>query len=191
MSGPRLASFFSRRNVITALLLAASLTTIAAIFMHRESAATRSVDAARFESATINTPRPGFTLRDVDGIPRTVDAWDGKVLVLNFWATWCQPCLREIPLFNRLQSEHGDAGLQFVGIAVDDLDAVREFLKTQTVAYPILAGQQDAIDIAQNYGNDIGVLPYTAIVDRSGRIRFVQFGELPETLARDMIQPLL
>lgn len=148
-------------------------------------------DAEAPVATPLNTPRPEFTLRDLDGIPRTVGSWDGKVLVLNFWATWCKPCLREIPTFNRLQNEHGDAGLQFVGIAIDDRDAVREFMKTTTIDYPVLAAHQAAIEVAQEYGNDVGVLPYTAVVDRSGNIAFVQFGEFPEDLARTVILPLL
>jgi peroxiredoxin len=185
------ARLLSLRNIVAASLIVASIVAVAVNYLYRQPADHDRAEAPRFENAMIDAPRPAFTLRDIDGIPRTASAWDGKVLVVNFWATWCRPCLREIPMFNRLQTEHGDAGLQLVGIAIDEPDAIRAFLKTTAVDYPILAGQQDAIDVAVNYGNDVGVLPYTVIVDRAGRIRHVQFGELSETLAYQVIEPLL
>lgn len=177
--------------MLTAALIVASLGAVAVSQFNRKPVDAGVAAAPRPAGATVTVPRPAFTLRDIDGIPRTVGSWDGKVLVVNFWATWCRPCLREIPMFNRLQAEFGDAGLQFIGIAIDDADAIREFLKVNAVDYPVLAGQQEAVDVAISYGNDVGVLPYTAIVDRAGHIRFVQFGELPEALARDTIRPLL
>lgn len=183
----------SRRlwNVAIALLAVVAVSAVGVSLMYRGSLQTVTSARTPAGSTLIDTTRPGFTLRDLEGIPRTVSAWDGKVLVLNFWATWCQPCLREIPLFNRLQDEHGAAGLQFVGIAIDDGDAVRDFLKTTAIRYPVLSGQQDAVEVAQRYGNDIGILPYTAVVDRAGTIRFLQFGEIDETVARNVLEPLL
>ena len=191
MNAPVPARSRSLWNIVIVLLAAVAVSAVAVSLMYRTPLQTGAMGKVGLDSAMLDAARPGFTLRDPDGIPRTVAAWDGKVLVLNFWATWCQPCLREIPAFNRLQREHGDEGLQFVGIAIDDPDAVREFLKTTEVSYPVLSGQQDAIEVAQRYGNDVGILPYTAIIDRTGTIRFIQFGELQETLARDVIRPLL
>ena len=156
-------------------------------WLKKEPAAT----AMSSSMTLLNIPRPDFTLRDLDGIPRTVSAWDGKVLVINFWATWCKPCLREIPEFNELQNQHRDDGLQFVGIAIDDPKAVKEFVKTTAIDYPILAAEQEGIEVAEKYGNDVGVLPYTAIINRAGNITFVQFGELKKELAQEMIAPLL
>lgn len=144
-------------------------------------------------SAILNTPRPAFTLADLSGAPRAVDEWNGKVVAINFWATWCPPCKREIPGFNALQQEFGDAGLQFVGVAVDDHAAVRAYVAETDIDYPVLVSERetDTIAVAEQYGNLAGVLPYTVIVDRQGRIAYVRFGELAEDVARDVIRSLL
>lgn len=123
------------------------------------------------------TQRPEFTLNDLQNKPRRVGEWDGKVLVVNFWATWCPPCRKEIPQFIALQQELGKRGLQFLGIAIDDPRAVREFVQSLQLNYPILVGEQDAIDVAKAYGNLIGALPYTVVVDRKGTIVLTHQGE--------------
>ena len=125
-----------------------------------------------------STQRPEFTLTDLQNRPRRVGEWDGKVLVVNFWATWCSPCRKEIPQFIALQQEFGTRGLQFLGIAIDDPGAVREFVQSLQVNYPVLVGEQDAIDVAKAYGNLIGALPYTVVVDRKGAIVLTHQGEV-------------
>ena len=142
--------------------------------------------------AMVKQPRPEFALADLGGAQRAVKEWDGKVLVVNFWATWCPPCKREIPSFNALQQEFGAAGLQFVGVAVDDHGAVQDYVRTTRIDYPVLVGAEThTIAIAEQYGNLAGVMPYTVIVDRSGRIAYVHYGELHEDLARQVISSLL
>jgi thiol-disulfide isomerase/thioredoxin len=135
--------------------------------------------------------RPKFTLPDLNGIRHQVTKWDGKVLVINFWATWCPPCRKEIPEFIKLQAKYGEQGLQFVGIAIDEPDSVREFIKAMEVNYPILVGDSDAITVSKNYGNDIGALPYTAFIDRNGRIASIKQGELSREEADATIRALL
>ncbi|MGH8657828.1 MAG: TlpA family protein disulfide reductase [Gammaproteobacteria bacterium] len=122
--------------------------------------------------------RPEFTLNDLQNKPRRVGEWNGKVLVVNFWATWCPPCRKEIPQFIALQQEFEERGLQFLGIAIDDREAVREFAQSLRFNYPILVGEQDAVDVAIAYGNVIGALPYTVVVDRKGTIVLTHQGEL-------------
>ncbi|MGH8611392.1 MAG: TlpA family protein disulfide reductase [Gammaproteobacteria bacterium] len=129
-------------------------------------------------AANRGTQRPEFTLNDLQNRPRRVGEWDGKVLVVNFWATWCSPCRKEIPQFIALQQEFGTRGLQFLGIAIDDPAAVREFVQSLQVNYPVLVGEQDAIDVAEAYGNLIGALPYTVVVDRKGAIVLTHQGEV-------------
>lgn len=114
--------------------------------------------------------RPEFALKDLEGNLRHVKEWDGKVLVLNFWATWCPPCKREMPAFIELQEKYGAAGVQFVGIALDDLDKTIDFIDTMGVDYPILVGQDDAMVVSEAYGNRLGALPYTAVIDRNNII---------------------
>ena len=143
------------------------------------------------EVARTLTQLPRFVFPDLQGAERSSEEWLGKVLVVNFWATWCPPCLREIPSFVDLQEQHGTMGLQFVGIAIDDADQVREFLQTTKVNYPVLLGDTDAIELSRLLGNRFSGLPYTAVFDRTGKLVYVQAGEMtPKTLNEQAINLL-
>ena len=131
------------------------------------------------------------TLPDIAGVPQSIGGWKGKVLVINFWATWCPPCLEEIPLFVRLQRQMGEQGLQFVGIAIDEPDKVRAFARDNAINYPIMIGQLDAIELSRTAGNDSGGLPYTLILDRSGRVISQHYGGLTEQKLKPIIAELL
>ncbi len=141
--------------------------------------------------AAVGTRRPDFRLPDLDGVMREAAEWDGKVLVVNFWATWCPPCRREIPDFMALQTQYGERGVQFVGIAVDERDAVVEFVQTLGVNYPTLVGDMAALELGRRFGNTLGALPYTAVVDREGTLVFAKRGELNRQQAEAVILPLL
>lgn len=155
------------------------------------AAAAPSAPASEAGIPDINSPRPEFTLNDLDGKPHHIKQWDGKVIVLNFWATWCPPCREEIPLFNQLQAEYGDQGLQFIGIAVDDLDAVKAFTRQVPLHYPSLIGQQDGIQVAIAYGNVKGYYPYSVIIDRQGRMQQAIIGGLGRADIEQAVLPLL
>lgn len=143
--------------------------------------------------ATESNTLPIFTLADLDGKQRDSSEWSGKVLVLNFWATWCPPCRKEIPAFMELQRELGDKGLQFVGIAIDAADNVKAFSSELQINYPILLGGTDAIDMSKRLGNRFQGLPFSAIFDRNGRLIYAQGGELKPGTIREktaaLIQP--
>ena len=143
------------------------------------------------QSPLISQPRPDFTMPDLAGTHHDIKEWDGKVLAVNFWATWCEPCKKEIADFNSLQKQYGTKGLQFVGVALDDLASVQTYLKTKTIEYPVLIGEDEAAKVATHYGDDEGVVPYTAFIDRKGRIAFIQYGAMPLDLAREVIESLL
>ena len=142
-------------------------------------------------TSVIGKQRPGFTLPDTSGSEHDIGEWDGKVLVINFWATWCPPCRKEMPAFIELQDEFADQGLQFIGVAIDDADKVKDFMDTYGVNYPMLLGDLAAIEIAKQYGNRFGALPYTVIVDREGKIVFTRRGELEKHEAEIEIKKLL
>ncbi len=150
-------------------------------------------NAAQARAASSNPQRPPFALPDMTGVSRHIKTWDGKVLVINFWATWCGPCLREIPAFIELQKKYAAKGVQFVGVAFDDLEAIEGFIATSKIKfnYPILVGEDEAMTIAAIYGNTIGALPYTVIIDRTGKIIHGQIGEMSRRAAEDVIKPLL
>ena len=161
----------------------------------REASATqeRAERVVNIVSTTNNPQRPPFALPDTAGISRHIKTWDGKVLVINFWATWCGPCLREIPIFIELQKKYGAKGVQFVGVAFDDMEAIQGFTNTAKIQfnYPILIGEDEAMTIAATYGNVIGALPYTVIINRQGKIIHGQIGEISRRSAEDIIKPLL
>jgi thiol-disulfide isomerase/thioredoxin len=134
-----------------------------------------------------------FTARltGVDGSAQTLEKWRGKVLVVNFWATWCAPCREEIPEFIKFQANYGDKGVQFVGIAVDTPERVSIYAKEMGINYPLLVGGIESMELAREVGDRAGVLPYSLVVDRSGRVVTYVVGVLrPDRLEKILI-PLL
>ena len=121
---------------------------------------------------------PEFALGDITGEMRSIHGWEGDALVINFWATWCAPCLREIPLLKEFQDANGSAGVQVVGIAVDHLEAVQAFAEDMGFNYPVLVGQLAAMEAAARFGLEFFVLPFTVFTDRRKRILGVHHGEL-------------
>ena len=113
------------------------------------------------------------------------------MLVLNFWATWCPPCLHEIPGFIALQDQYADRGVQFLGVAIDDGEKVRAFATEMGINYPTLHGQMDAIEVMAAYGNKSGGLPYTVVIDRSGQIVARHPGVLEQDAAATLLEQLL
>jgi thiol-disulfide isomerase/thioredoxin len=130
-------------------------------------------------------------LPDLTGTPQRLDQWKGKVLVVNFWATWCAPCREEIPALARLQREMGGQGLQVIGIAIDQLEKVRPYAAEMGMNYPILIGELDAIDLARQAGNELGALPFTVVLDRNGNAVRAELGRVTEAKLATLVRPLL
>jgi len=139
----------------------------------------------------IGSRRHEFTLNDLDGKPHAISEWDGQVLLINFWATWCPPCRREIPLLSALQRELSASGFGVLGVAMDDLDKVRSYVKEYHVPYPNLTGKYDVAKVSALLGNTAGSLPYSVIIDRDGIIHYIHLGEISRDMAMQQIQPLL
>ena len=132
-----------------------------------------------------------FSLLDLNQNSRNISEWDGKVLVINFWATWCSPCIKEIPMFMKLQTKYADSGLQFIGITVDySRQQVLKFVKTHGINYPILGGE-DAIAVSEKFGNSSGAIPFTVIINRNGYIVSRYLGQMSQDKAQKLIFPLL
>ena len=145
-------------------------------------------EAPPAEAETVPTERPLFALADLAGKPHSIGEWDGKALIVNFWATWCAPCRREMPLLSGIQREYGPKGVEVVGIAVDIAADVKTYLAKAPVDYPVLVGEQDAIDAAQAFGVNALAFPFTAFTDPKGRILMVHVGELHEATARAILR---
>ncbi len=114
---------------------------------------------------------PAFSLPSLDGRPVTVPAaYAGRPLLINLWASWCGPCITEMPELQRFHSAQGDTGTQVVGIALDDAAAVRDFLTRVPVGYPILVDAAGPTDAGVRLGNPKGVLPYTVLLSADGTV---------------------
>ena len=161
------------------------------LFQANTPVAPKVADSQAQKPAGKNVRRPDFSLPDVDGVEHAISEWDNKVILLNFWATWCPPCRREIPAFIKLQNQFGQQGLQIIGLAIDQVDLVEAYADNIGINYPVLAGENNAIKVTEAYGNQYGQLPYTVIIDRQGIIRHTKFGEVTYEEAIEFIQPLL
>lgn len=146
---------------------------------------------AFFTQTKAKTPLLEFSLPDDSDKLRRISEWQGSILIINFWATWCPPCLKEIPEFIKLQKEFDEKGVQFIGIAVEDKQAVKDYLKSININYPILIGGEQAIVLSHKLGNIVNAVPFTLIIDQQGQIVHRQPGELSRKKIKEIIEPLI
>ncbi|MFK5914684.1 MAG: TlpA disulfide reductase family protein [Woeseiaceae bacterium] len=158
-------------------------------WQHQQKMADLEVSPSK--ETKLSSIRPLFKLKDLEGKVRDVKEWDGQVLMVNFWATWCPPCRKEIPAFVEVQEKYKDKGFTIVGVALDAKQAVVDFTNTYGVNYPILMAENEGIALSQAYGNRLGVLPFTVIIDRKGKIIHRVRSELDYKQVEAMIKPLL
>jgi thiol-disulfide isomerase/thioredoxin len=131
------------------------------------------------------------SLSDPSGRPQMMSQWRGKVLVVNFWATWCAPCRKEIPALIRVQHKYALNGVQFVGIALDNVSKVRDYAEEMRIDYVLLIGGIETLGVTKDLGNRAGVLPFTVVLDRAGKVAYGHTGALTEALLGDVLTPLL
>lgn len=136
------------------------------------------VAAGALPPAKIPDRLPQFSLGDRSGKATPISAFAGKSLIINFWATWCAPCRSEMPLLQALHTEWAARGMTVVGIAVDYRDKVLEYADRLKIAYPLLIGEQDALEVAAKFGVDSPVFPFTVFTDRRGEVVALFIGEL-------------
>jgi thiol-disulfide isomerase/thioredoxin len=127
---------------------------------------------------------------DLNGQRQPLSQWKGKVLVVNFWATWCPPCREEIPGFIALQRELSEKDVQFVGIAMDQADKVNNFARGLGVNYPLLLGEDSAFELQSRLGNTSAVLPFTVVIDSAGKLITRHAGGLRIDQLRSTLLPL-
>jgi thiol-disulfide isomerase/thioredoxin len=131
------------------------------------------------------------TLVDLAGKARQATEWDGRILVWNFWATWCTPCREEIPLLAAASQKYGPSGVEIVGIAVDSAAKVRQFSSSFNIPYPILIAEAEGLELMRRLGNSSGGLPYTVIVDRQGGVIRRKLGALKQAELDAILGPLI
>jgi len=166
-------------NQKIALVIGLSLFFVAGIgawYFAKESEANRY----RVETPD-DVERVEFALSDIDGAVRNSSEWAGKARLINFWATWCAPCRREIPLLKKTQEAHANDNIQIIGIAVDFPDEVSTYAEEAQFNYPILVGQEDAMAVAEESGIEFIGLPFTMIVAPSGELIKAHVGEIMES----------
>ncbi|MBI3561241.1 MAG: TlpA family protein disulfide reductase [Gammaproteobacteria bacterium] len=139
----------------------------------------------------IGKPRPALNLLDLRGKSHDISEWNGKVILVNFWASWCPPCVKEMPALMKLREAYQARGFEIIGVALDSKDAVSAFIDPLGIDYPILMAEQEGIALAQQYGDRLGALPYTVIVDRQGVVRHIVISELSYEKGESLIKPLL
>ena len=127
---------------------------------------------------------------DLDGKMRRLDEWRGRVLVCNFWATWCAPCREEIPLLLEMRRKYGPGVVEIVGIAIDNAAKVRQFSASFSISYPVLLAEVDGLDLMRRLGNSSGGLPYTVIANREGTLVHRKLGALKQPELDGLLAPL-
>ena len=151
----------------------------------------QSVLAPARASATALATLQSRSFSDLAGSDRTLLDWQGKVRVVNFWATWCEPCREEIPALQRVQAKFAANGLETIGISIDHADKVRQFAKNMAITYPLLLGDASVIDVARALGNRAGGLPYTLVIDAQGKLLASKLGGITEAQLTDILLPAL
>lgn len=150
---------------------------LSGFYLHRGSPVPARDVPVKSEASTqwLSTELP-----DLTGKKSRLSDWQGKLLVVNFWATWCAPCREEMPLLIKAQTKHQQQGLQVIGIALDEATRVRPFSADIGVNYPILVAGVDGLEMLREAGNDAGALPFTVYIDRAGKIIKASLGQVTE-----------
>jgi thiol-disulfide isomerase/thioredoxin len=167
-----------QRAFLVFVLLTFALIAGVVVFLYRVPVETVEPAPQARATAPEVVQYPSFTMNDIDGNPRDFGEWDGRHRLLNFWATWCAPCRREIPLLKEFQAEQGDDGILIMGIAVDFPEEVAVFAEAAEFNYPILVGQEEAMIVAESSGVQFIAMPFTMIVSRDGEYLSAYLGEL-------------
>lgn len=135
--------------------------------------------------------RPNFTLRNLEGKEKSLSDWDGKVILLNFWATWCPPCRKEMPDFIALRETLANQPFEIIGVAIDRPEPVQDFIDEIGVEYPILLAELEGLKIMKEYGNNLTTLPYTVVIDQQKRIVKAFRTEVSKQQILAVVQPIL
>ena len=180
-------------------LLAAAVAVVAALggyflagLMHpAASVHTPDLAASVNPESLVGEQRPDFVLRDTRGRQVTADEFSGRVLLVNFWASWCKPCVEEMPMISSLYEQLAGSGFSVVGIALDQPSSAAAFADELGVSYPVLVGETDTVMTGRRYGNRAGMLPYTVLVGADGVVRWTRLGAVSREDLERRVRALL
>ena len=150
-------------------------------------------ETTRFVPVMTELKRPDFQLNDLGGSLHSIGEWDGRVLLIDFWASWCIPCRKEMPAFNELRAKYLGQDFEVIGVAADHAENVEKFLSEVQVDFPVLFGDVfEVMGISAGYGNNYCGLPFNVFIDRDGNVRYVQKpGEVTFEEAEEILKRLL
>jgi len=164
--------------------MVAAVAGFAGYYLNRADPSSAATEAAA--QALMRAP-----LSDLSGKAQTLSNWRGKVLVVNFWATWCPPCREEIPALIKTHRKYVSNGVEFVGIGIDNVANVREYAVEMKIDYALRLGRAETLAISKDLGNPAGVLPFTVVLDRAGKVAYTHAGPLTEAMLEAVLLPRL
>ncbi len=174
---------FSSKNLIGVLLIVSTICVIAAFLFSANS----STHTSNVSANVLYTTQ----FVDLENNPTTIGRWQGKPLLINFWASWCGPCKTEIPHLITAQKSFANRNVQVLGIAVDSLQKAKDFSKELAINYAIRVNQDGAIALSQRLGNRLGVLPFTVFINKDGDIKAIEVGILTESRINELLNKAL
>lgn len=181
-----------RNHVLIVALALASAGAGLALSVWLRPAAPVAPAAAGVEALAVGDRRLDATLPDRDGHRRQLSDWDGKLVVLNFWASWCGPCREEMPMLDAARSRHAAAGVEIIGVAAEEAEPALAFLREHPVAYPILIDAPGTgPDLSLRFGNTRSVLPFNVLIGRDGRVLAQRMGNMNEAAFEAWLAPHL
>lgn len=177
--------------IASVALLATLMGFIAANFQNQNPLFVPAVPGSSPDNTAGSTDQLlALTLPDPGAVSQPLRQWRGKLLVVNFWATWCPPCREEMPGFSRLHTKFASKNIQFIGIAIDNADKVQEFSLESPTTYPLLVGSPALMSVMAGLGNMSGGLPFTVIIGRDGTLRQTRLGIWKESALEAILTEL-
>ena len=167
-----------------------ALTAVAASYASYRLWSLTRIGAQQLDPATLDRLY-STEFADLANRPTTLKAYPGKVIVLNFWATWCPPCRQEMPAFSRIQQTLGEQGVQIIGVGIDSPAAIKEYALQFPVSYPLVVGGTAGMELMRQLGNTNAALPYTFALHRDGTPAFSHLGMLTEETLGERLRPVL